>query len=243
MSRTRPIFQKGRQGICRVHALVVVAALTACAPEAAHWSPAQSVKLNDVRWVTFEHPIRFASGGETLGEAEKTRLRRFLALHDAGYGDDVMIGAAGGSDSVPGAASNAVKAARREAAVMAELRALDFRPRLLPETSAGALSDGAVVHLLLGRYVVVPPDCPDWSKPADGDPNNRVSSNFGCATATNLGLMVANPGDLVRGRRAGPADGAAGARLYRNYREGEQKQAPSVTPLVIQSGVGGGSGG
>lgn len=236
MSRGRLISRKGRQAVCRIHVLAVVAALSACAPESAHWSPAQSVKLNDVRWVTFEHPIRFASGDETLGEAEKTRLRRFLALHDAGYGDDVMIGASG-------AASNAVEAARREAAVMAELRALDFSPRLLPETPSGATSDGPAVHLVLGRYVVVPPDCPDWSKPADGDPNNRVSSNFGCATATNLGLMVANPGDLVRGRRAGPADGAAGARLYRNYREGEQKQAPSLTPLVIQSGVGGGSGG
>ena len=67
------------------------------------------------------------------------------------------------------------------------------------------------------------------------------ASGAQAATITNLGLMVANPGDLVRGRTPGPADGAVGARRYKSYREGEQKKSPAITPLVIQSSVGGGT--
>ena len=96
---------------------------------------------------------------------------------------------------------------------------------------------------MLGRFIVVPPDCPDWSKPADSDPANRSSSNLGCATAVNLGLMVADPEDLVRGHRPGPSDGAYGARLYRDYRDGKQTAMPPITSLAIGSGVGSAGGG
>ena len=57
------------------------------------------------------------------------------------------------------------------------------------------------------RYVVTLPPCPDWSKPAAGagDFTNTASSNFGCADAVNLGLMVATPADLV-GSPSGRSD-------------------------------------
>ena len=240
MSRTRPIFRKRHRRLLRLPAVIaaLLAAVVACAPESSHWSPSQSVKRNDLRWIAFEHEVRFDRDDKALGQAEKDRLHRFLALHDAGYGDDVMIGAAGR----PARPSDRQRAADREAAVMAEFSDRSLQLRRLPDVPGHGAWTGSV-KVVLGRFVVLPPDCPDWSKPADGDPNNRPSSNFGCATATNLGLMLANPGDLVRGRRPGPADGVAGARLYRAYRDGEQKQAPAVTPLIIQSGVGGASGG
>lgn len=240
MSRHRPIFRKRPRRFLRIPALIlaVIATVAACAPEASHWSPSQSVKRNDLRWITFDHDVRFDGAGKVLSDAERDRLRRFLALHDAGYGDDVMIGA----DGIPAKPSDSVLAADREALVLAEFRDLELQPRRLPDLPGRGTWTGAV-KIVLGRFIVLPPDCPDWSKPADGDPNNRVSSNFGCATATNLGLMLANPGDLVRGRTPGPADGIAGARLYRSYRDGDQKKPPAVTPLIIQSGVGGSSGG
>lgn len=220
-------------------AVLVMAVVAACAPEASHWSPGQKVKRNEVRWIAFEHSVRFEDASDGLGDAERKRLHRFLARHDAGYGDTLLIGAPGN----PATDDDILRAGRRETAVAAgirEIRGQGLPTGLLPDNASSANWDGSV-KIVLGRYVVVPPKCPDWSKRADGDSANRVSSNFGCASATNLGLMVANPGDLVRGRTPGPADGSVGSRRYKAYREGEEKEPPAIKPLVIQSTVGGGA--
>lgn len=218
-----------------VLAVLLLTIITGCAPEMSHWSPEQNVKRNDVRWITFQHHVRFAKDAAELEEAERDRLHRFLRRHEAGYGDRLLIG----SHGIRATGRDVRRASRRESAVAAELRRLELSAGLLPDAPAKDAWDGSI-RIVLGRYVVIPPDCPDWSKRADGDSANRRSSNFGCANAVNLGLMVADPGDLVRGRTAGPADGAAGARRYKTYREGGEKKSPAITPLVIQSSVGGG---
>lgn len=48
-----------------------------------------------------------------------------------------------------------------------------------------------------GRMAYVP-GCPDWSHDVGGDRETQ-SSNYGCATSTNLALMVADPADLLHG--------------------------------------------
>ena len=51
-------------------------------------------------------------------------------------------------------------------------------------------------------------NCPDWSKNSTYDPLNLPGSNLGCATARNIGDMVADPRDLKMGRTPGPGSGA-----------------------------------
>jgi pilus assembly protein CpaD len=80
--------------------------------------------------------------------------------------------------------------------------------------------------LVVGRYVVTTPDCPDWTKPTTGDRGNSPSGNFGCATATNLGLMVADPGGLVVGRSLGPNDPYLSTGAVRRYRDDKVKPLP-----------------
>src|SRR5207247_10060755 len=70
---------------------------------------------------------------------------------------------------------------------------------------AGVPRDRAIVTI--GRYMVTLPACPNWSQYPASDFTNAKSSNFGCAMATNLGLMVASPADLVRGRDLAAAAG------------------------------------
>ena len=65
-----------------------------------------------------------------------------------------------------------------------------------------------------------------------------MASNFGCATETNLGLMVVDPGTLVRGQPMGPADGEAQAKSIKDYREGNAVAPASVS---ISGGAGAGS--
>jgi pilus assembly protein CpaD len=69
---------------------------------------------------------------------------------------------------------------------------------------------------------------------------NLPASNFGCATHRNLGLMVANPRDLLRGQEMGPTSGARAAKGVERYYRGD-RWIP--TGSEGSSGAGGGSGG
>ncbi len=191
--------------------------LGACAPDTAEWSPVESPKKNRVDWVAFHHTVRFGAQDALLSERAKTGLSTFVRRLGKGEGVRITVAAHPGK-------GGALIAGRREAAVTAYLRTQGLRPGLAP-AALGKGGGGSSVIVSIGRYVVTTPKCPDWSKPSHKDFDNRVSSNFGCATETNLGLMVANPGDLLRGRSAGPADGEAMAKSIEAYRNGDAEEA------------------
>ena len=71
---------------------------------------------------------------------------------------------------------------------------------------------------------VVLPGCPDWTRDPGYDPLNLPLSNLGCANAVNLGLMVADPGDLARTVPTSPADGTREAEAIARYRTDKVKQ-------------------
>ena len=233
--RRHQFWRLHRRRIQLVIGAAVLVALASCAPDTAYWSPAESPKAIRVDWVRFDHAVAFDRRSNTIPPPERERLDEFLARVAPGYGDQILVG----TGAEPGAAAAAAE--RRVAAVAAYLRERGLDAASLPRDSDAAW-DGTV-RLAVGRYVATPPRCPDWTKPAVDDPMNRVSSNWGCATATNFGLMVADPGDLVRGRAMGPGDGEKAARAIKTYREGDKAAPPTITPLVIQSGVGAGGGG
>jgi len=185
-----------------------------------------------VDWVRFDHRVMFGQNGRGVTDQERARIDEFLDRVEPRYGDQILVGTGAG-------AGEGEIAVERVAAVAEYLRALGLKVGPMP-AAAQARWDGAV-RVMVGRYVVTPPNCPDWTKSASYDPNNYVSSNFGCATATNLGLMVADPGDLVRGRDMGPADGAYSARMIKTYREGDKSSSPGGQSMTIN--LGGGSGG
>jgi pilus assembly protein CpaD len=203
----------------RVFACIgAVMLLGACATETEYWSPQEAPKENKVSWVTFNHPVGFPSSASSLSLAERARISRFLAEIDFGGSDRVFIRARRGLEN------------RQVAAVAKYLRTRRLKPKIV--VARGATD---AVSVVIGRYLVTSPRCPDWTKQPGLDSANRRSSNFGCATTTNLGLMVADPGDLVQGAPMGPSDGAKGARAINRYREGEVKPPPSVT-LEIKGG-------
>jgi len=97
----------------------------------------------------------------------------------------------------------------------------------------------------VGRYTVTLPACPNWSESLAVEFTNAFSSYYGCANATNLGLMVANPADLVSGRTLAPADGQPAVAAVQRYMTDRVKQPPTPTasPFAATSGGGGGGGG
>jgi len=187
--------------------LMAAACLAACAPTASYWTEAQSPKQNQIEAVRLMHDLRVPASG-SLSAAEIAGLEGFLARHRVSYGDDVTV----------------IAAANRNAAPLADyLRKQGIVAQQLSVGGGDAPAGG--LRLLVERYVVVPPNCPDWSKPSRTDYGNATMSNLGCANTANLGLMLANPRDLIQGREPGDADGTASASAVQRYRAGK------VTPL------------
>jgi pilus assembly protein CpaD len=95
----------------------------------------------------------------------------------------------------------------------------------------------------IGRYTVTLPPCPNWSSPPNATYTNAHTSNWGCAAATNLGLMVASPADLVSGRTLAPADGMPAVSAVQRYLNDKVKQPPTPTASPFAASTGGGGGG
>ncbi len=95
---------------------------------------------------------------------------------------------------------------------------------------------------MVGRYAVTLPRCPNWSMNDAGDFTNAPTSNFGCATAVDLGLMVASPADLAGGRTLAAADGKPMAAAVDRYLDDKVTPLPAEANVgPIQAGSGGGA--
>ena len=110
---------------------------------------------------------------------------------------------------------------------------------------ASPLQTASPNHAILGvgRYAVTLPPCPNWSSPPNAEYTNAHSSNWGCSTAVNLGLMVASPADLVSGRTLGPTEAMPAASAVQRYLNDRVKPPPTPTASPFAPSTGGGDGG
>lgn len=200
-----------------------VVLMTGCAQSLGGYSPAQSPKTLHVHWNWLAHPVLFEPASDVLSNAERRLLDGFLDGVAPRPGDRWLVGI---GDSVPPRLG-----ATRLAAVSGHVR------RHLSGATVSELQVSAVplqgVHLLLGRPVVRSPACPDWSRLSGSNPGNVRDSNHGCAAVTNLGLMVANPSDLVQGRRLAPGDGHVLSTALWRYRTDQVKNPVEPTQGAV----------
>jgi len=166
------------------------------------------------------HPVYFNNGSALLSPAEVDSMRGFL-------GD----GRISKVDSITVFAGETSLAAARAAHVSDALSSLGFVHVLAP--SGHGPGDDTVV-VVAKRVAALPPACPDWNLVGTYDFHNLPMKNLGCANATNLYLMVADPRDLVSGRTMGPGDGDEAVRSVETYRSGKLDN--------LSWGPGGGSG-
>ena len=82
------------------------------------------------------------------------------------------------------------------------------------------VTEASGVNVLITRPVVITPDC---SVPQP-EPTLRPEQPWGCSVNAALGMMVADPLDLVEGRELGPADAAQASGAMRRYREDKVKE-------------------
>jgi pilus biogenesis lipoprotein CpaD len=101
--------------------------------------------------------------------------------------------------------------------VIRTLRKMGFQKRIM-KTVVDTLADPSSVKIDLQTAVAVVPDCPDWRKSNTTNYSNTIHSNMNCASATNLGRMVANPRDIERNNVQVSPDGTIDASAIGAYR-------------------------
>jgi pilus assembly protein CpaD len=212
-------------------AIPLLLALSACRSGVAEYSKSEAPAAVKLDSAGRQYEFRFIAGTARLAPGESARLRQFALDGRLRPSDRIAIAAAGGP-----------RLARlREAALQRELLRYDIVAARHPLFAVPANHATVIVE----RYLVTLPACPNWSQQPYADFTNEPSSNFGCATASNLGLMVASPGDLVSGRPVGPALARPAVNAENRYLADKVAlpSAGGATPFTAAPSGGGGSGG
>lgn len=206
--------------------LAIALGIAGCAPEPEHWVSGESPKQLHVDHLRMKFIATFAPGSADLSKTEIAKLDAFLDQSGVRHNDHVYIEASPDDHM----------AATRISRLAKELDRRGLGAQTIPADTDGPTPNQ--LTMLVDRYVVSLPDCPKWTLPPADDHGNEVASNFGCATTTDLGLMVDDPRDLVIGRTMGPADATPGIDAVSRYRDDKPK------PLTSSGGgTGAGAGG
>jgi len=206
---------KDMSDMIRTKNLLVVALIgagtAACTPVVGEVSAVNNPTLYSVHQpvvqrTDFVFDVRAGDGG--VAASEQARLDAWFSSIDLRYGDSITI------DEAPGYPS---AQARTDIASVAGRYGLLLRDG--PPVTPGAIPPGTV-RVIASRATASVPSCPAWNN-MDIAPVNTTSSNFGCATNSNLAAMIADPGDLIVGRDGAATQSAVTAtRAIRGYREG-----------------------
>lgn len=173
-------------------AFPLVLALAACQPAVATYTTAEAPHKLALSRAERRIAVHFYRHSARLVRGEAHTLKKLAALGILLPSDRVSVAAAGPP--------------RLAAARIATISRTLLPSRIVIHSASypWIAHDRAIITV--DRALVTLPACPNWSGPSPERFNNQTGSNFGCATATNLGVMVASPADLVSGEPLGSAD-------------------------------------
>lgn len=209
----------------KIALLLAVAGLAGCATQSDPWLQGETPKQLQVEHLRMKFVAAFAPGSAELSRTEAARLNAFLDQTGIRHNDHVYIEAP----------AEDPMAAARIGRVAKELDRRGLGAQTIPAEANGPAPNQ--LAMLVDRYVVSLPDCPDWQLPPNDDHGNLPASNLGCATTTNLGLMIDDPHDLIAGRTPGLNDGAPAINAVARYRDEKVKPLGSTSSGSAGSGA------
>ncbi len=187
----------------------LAAAVSACGPVTNGLTPVSNPSLYSVNQPVVQrtdYVLDLASTPGGLPQSERGRLVQWFETLQLGYGDRIWVDQGASGDFQ----------ARQDVADAAAEFGLLVREGA--PVTAGAIQPGSV-RVVVSRTEASVPGCPIWEDELVGAPE-RTSTNFGCATNSNLAAMIADPNDLVLGQTGrGSGDAAEAAKsvgVYRN---------------------------
>lgn len=206
--------------------LMCMMMLFGCVPETAQWTVSESPKKNKVERVVLTYFVTYPAHATTLEAKEKKKFQKFL------------------NENVP--SPYAIAATLCECGGISEKRVKDIKRELLrygvsedlisviddlegdtPKRSKKHACSG--VEIIIERFLVIPPSCSNFSQNIGSARQDAHSSNYGCSVEANLGMIVANPRDLIRGRSRDPYNGILLAESVSRY------YTRKIAPLIDTS--------
>jgi pilus assembly protein CpaD len=208
--------RKFRQAASVLALCLAPLAMTACTDHRlvteATWKQQEPVAQPQVQRVDVQHVIPFGAKDIEISDVEREALAMFVRQSNLQPGSHVSV-AAPTKTAAQGARSR-----NRLASVRNELQRMGVSSSIVQAESTNNQSTGEEVVVFAQTVAVLPPDCPGYNQPITLDYEWRPNTRLGCANAVNLGLMVANPSDLVQGRPIGAADAESNALAIQRYR-------------------------
>lgn len=191
--------------------------------------PIEAPHNNRVTFITLQQPFKFSPNVDAPQPNEMGKLTRFISHQAIGYGDQVAL-------LMPVNPTQKELNLRRANTIRSYLEKQNLQLVSVDEISSGPVDDAVLV---VGRYLVVPTDCPKVNKSWFDFLSNESDSNFGCATSAALGSMIADPRDLIVGRepKAG-SDGTWSALAVDRYRQDKIKKLQRIGTQNSESGSG-----
>lgn len=161
--------------------------------------------------------------------SEQQRINGWFETMDLRYGDRVAIDNPGQNPAV----DNAI----RDLATRYGLMLSDTAP-----VTPGFIQPGQA-RVVITRATASVPGCPDWSAKSDMNYANGISPNYGCAVNSNLAAMIADPQDLIEGKKgASESVIATSNKAISTYREMEPTGKAGLSdPGTASAGGGGGN--
>jgi pilus assembly protein CpaD len=129
-------------------------------------------------------------GYSGISLTERTRLSQWFDALELGYGDRITIDFGDTSNNA---------AASSDVADLAQMHGMvigDTAP-----VTPGNIAMGTA-RVIVTRSTASVPNCPNWDKSTEANFNSGNHTNYGCAVNSNMAAMVADPEDLVRGRKS-----------------------------------------
>ncbi|WP_296674991.1 CpaD family pilus assembly protein [Novosphingobium sp.] len=172
-----------RTALSGVIALSLGLALSGCGGVVGGNRSLESVHQAVVERTNYTLDVNAGPGGLSL--PEQRRLAGWFEAMDLRYGDRISL-----DDPL---ASGATRAAVEAVASRFGMLVGGDAPVTPGYVNAGT------VRVVVTRSSASVPGCPDWSRKTDISLNNATSTNYGCASNSNLAAMVADPEHLIKG--------------------------------------------
>lgn len=185
---------------------------------------------NEVEIQDFRHVVSFGPSAEMLSEGEKQALDYFLYSENIGYGDALYVDV-NGNDPAWNTKMDAINNFLKTRGLWAK-----------QAIQTGDVSDASTAALVVNRYTVIPPDCKALSEKAFVVSTDAKVPLHGCITAHNLGVMVANPADLIEGQPDTLPEAYGAVKAILLYRENyaSPEKTVSAQQSLIEALFGGG---
>lgn len=218
MSNT--MFKQVKRPLGAAIALSLGLALAGCGGMAGNRS-LDSVHQPVVTRTNYALDVMAGPGG--LSYPEQRRLAGWFDAMDLRYGDRISL-----DDPLM---SGATRAAVEAVASRYGLLVGEDAP-----VTPGAISAGTV-RVIVTRSSASVPGCPDFSAKSDTNLGNATSSNYGCATNSNLAAMVADPEHLLRGAKGnGETVVMSSTKAIDSYREAKPTGENGLKSNSTQTG-------